>query len=77
MTGWMQHKQKVSALLLICAMSLQAGEQGKVAEDMGEDFLLFLSDWEDVQDGWLDPLDFTGEKWTELDEGQETENESN
>lgn len=75
MTGWMQHKLRVSVLLCLCAVSVQADEQDTAPTAVDEDFLLFLSDWEDEQGNWQDPLDYEDAKWTQLDDRQVTDDE--
>lgn len=75
MTGWMQHKLRVSVLLWLFVASVQADEQETAPTAVDEDFLLFLGDWEDEQGHWQDPLEYEDEKWTQLDDRQVTDDE--
>jgi hypothetical protein len=70
------HRISGLALLMLLASAAPAGENPANLPPPDEEFLLFLSDWDDGQGDWQDPLEYEDPHWRELDTPQVTDHET-
>ncbi len=76
MTGWKPRTQAVSVLTaLLVSVQPAAMPETSGDEELPETFLEFLSEWENSNGEWQDPMEYEDPHWELLDQNVEKRDE--